>query len=940
MPSFPASYQQENMILQPSTSKQSQHRNSGNQVPASNTMKGSLPQHDGLRRTYLSPFHRSSSPSVIAVGKENNMQGQTREVQGSQLCITPSDRQVDVQKDNRNGSSDETRPPTSWSPRRGKREQESGESTSATQVRRKGDEANEVNRDFERLLDQIQISDTVRSRLTRLDTPLKKSLLRSPLALDSLIGSDSSSMPSPARPGADRSRAQSMLSAGTVGQQPGLVTNGKVNQFTNQKPHQIRKMQSGSSLRGAERGNSPASMRTQGSTAGMKTEYVNNLKFVVLNGSPPRTGVDSRQKNHTRPGNGKRTSYHHTAEGIPVPPPLLPGEDFSPDLQDKEYDFLHDAFQTSRNGDFTSGTLQHSYAASSIGTASSNSSAGSRLHKTGPKPCDTDKKIKQKRSSVFGTKTKASKKDGYTTGDEASCRTTMSTQSKREGKRMSYTFGQSFSRSRTPGGETDHLPLMTSRMNGAGSTGLKERPRDLPLSMAAFLRDAKTFAVDVDQVKRLRLLLGSESASWVQTFIDAGGYKYLLLRLQDLLDVEWRSEQHDDQLFFEILRCIKGLATSEPGKEAIIEHGATPFRELVDLLYSEKKPGEVPPRQLIVDLVLSLFDIYRPGPRSDGTPSTMTSPAVRPGSSPLIGVCLPSSGKDNASGRLGDSQDMIPGGHKTISAFILSLLREPASMNDDSSPPLPTLVKENRKSIIIAPASELPAPKVEMHDFIAAAHKPRIFKTYMKELSQACWDFFWIMHYSKNGIWNLADVDTEKIRPRAPNGASAGVEFEAMRYLTSHFRLINTLTRTLIEQDIENEAIRKDMRKGEACKFHAAMMFSGMDRILCTVRKASTDLYPEFHLELARYIKLAVDTEFDLPYLIRALITPPPDLYRKPQRTVTLQHHEGQTSRRNLREQDNYRSAQLLRATPTQSTVQTTQWLPTPTEKGDFDFQL
>jgi hypothetical protein len=55
---------------------------------------------------------------------------------------------------------------------------------------------------------------------------------------------------------------------------------------------------------------------------------------------------------------------------------------------------------------------------------------------------------------------------------------------------------------------------------------------------------------------------------------------------------------------------------------------------------------------------------------------------------------------------------------------------------------------------------------------------------------------------------------------------------------TSHFRLINTLTRTLIEQDIENDAIRKDMRKGEACKFHADMMFSGMDRILC----ASTNM--------------------------------------------------------------------------------------------------
>ncbi|KAJ9119640.1 hypothetical protein QFC22_003349 [Naganishia vaughanmartiniae] len=889
-------------------------------------MKGSLPQNDGLPKTYLSPFHRSSSPSSLAVGKENEIQGQRREIRGSQFSAAASSRQADVNKDNRSAHFEETRSRVSWSPRRGKREQETGESTSVTQVRGIVDETNDINRDFERLLDRIQISDTVRSRLTPLDTPVKKSLLRSPLALNNLIGSGPSSIASPARPNADRSRAQSMMPVGSVKQGPDSATRGKAGQIINQKDHQIRKMQSGSSLRGVVRADSPASMRIQGSTVGMKTEYVDNLKFEVLNGSPDRSGPDSRHKEHTRPGNGKRTSYQHTAEGIPVPPPL-PEEHFTPDLQDKDYDFLHDAFQTSRNGDFTSGSLQHGYATSSIGTASSNSSAGSRLHNKELKHAATDKKIKQKRSSVFSTKTKASKKDGYTTGDEASFRAALSTKSKKEGKRMSYTFGQTFARSRTPADETDHLPLPISRMNVVGSTGPKERPSDLPSTMAAFLRDAKTFEMNVDQVKRLRLLLGSESTT---------------------------SEQHDDQLFFEILRCIKGLTTSEPGKEAIIEHGATPFRELVDLLYSEKKPGEVPPRQLIVDLVFSLFDIYRPGPRSDDSRSRIASPTLRQGYSPLLEDVtgtkrstptstsrnLPSSANDEVQQSSSNGKGRIPGGHNTISAFILSLLREPTSTNENPTLSLPTFSDENRKSVIIAPASELPAPKVEMHDFIAASHKPRIFKTYMKELSQACWDFFWIMHYSKNGIWNLADVDPEKIRPRAPNGASAGVEFEAMRYLTSHFRLINTLTRTLIEQDIENEVIRKDMRKGEACRFHADMMFSGMDRILCTVRKASTDLYPEFHLELARYIKLAVDTEFDLPYLIRALITPPPEPYRRSQRLMPFRHHEDQTSRKLHRHQDDYRSVQVLGATSTESVAHTTQWLPTPTEKGDFDFQL
>ena len=41
-----------------------------------------------------------------------------------------------------------------------------------------------------------------------------------------------------------------------------------------------------------------------------------------------------------------------------------------------------------------------------------------------------------------------------------------------------------------------------------------------------------------------------------------------------------------------------------------------------------------------------------------------------------------------------------------------------------------------------------------------------------------------IMHYSKNGIWDLREVDVDSIKPKAPTGAW-GVEMEAIRYLVS-----------------------------------------------------------------------------------------------------------------------------------------------------------
>lgn len=46
--------------------------------------------------------------------------------------------------------------------------------------------------------------------------------------------------------------------------------------------------------------------------------------------------------------------------------------------------------------------------------------------------------------------------------------------------------------------------------------------------------------MEVDRMKKLRMLLRHESTGWVQAFLDQGGYELVLARLQDLLDIEWR----------------------------------------------------------------------------------------------------------------------------------------------------------------------------------------------------------------------------------------------------------------------------------------------------------------------------------------------------------------------------------------------------------------
>ncbi len=240
-----------------------------------------------------------------------------------------------------------------------------------------------------------------------------------------------------------------------------------------------------------------------------------------------------------------------------------------------------------------------------------------------------------------------------------------------------------------------------------------------------------------------------------------------------------REEQHDDQLLHELLRCIKALSTAEVsapliyehstslpalillhplalssptekqcGKQALRHHGAVPFRALADLLYSEKKPGEVNTRRLIIELIHSLLELYPTSPMvSSQSPSISSSipmdktfaPPRRPWDT------------DSASGSISSRESrpisisfdlptgppirpLIPNGHAHVAGFIMSLLQPSPDSEDKGS---------HTKGNILPPAFELPPNKVDMHDFLAIASLPRVYKTYLMEISQVCHDYFW-----------------------------------------------------------------------------------------------------------------------------------------------------------------------------------------------------
>lgn len=78
------------------------------------------------------------------------------------------------------------------------------------------------------------------------------------------------------------------------------------------------------------------------------------------------------------------------------------------------------------------------------------------------------------------------------------------------------------------------------------------------------------------------------------------------------------------------------------------------------------------------------------------------------------------------------------------------------------------------------------------------------------------------MCHASNTLWALEQVDESLVeKPVAPGGATGGVEFEAMNYVTTHFKLLNAFAARQAKEDMD-----------KARQLHYDLMVSGMDRIL------------------------------------------------------------------------------------------------------------
>lgn len=284
-------------------------------------------------------------------------------------------------------------------------------------------------------------------------------------------------------------------------------------------------------------------------------------------------------------------------------------------------------------------------------------------------------------------------------------------------------------------------------------------------------------------------MVSAETPTWLGDFLfTERGYEGLLKRVGELVEMEWREEIHDDKALHELLRTMTYLGDTDKGMLALssllfrpytsqLHHGIPasgsnqklptaapaasiakeetppelamgwehhpPFGPLVGMLLSERKPGDLTTRKLLID-VLSLLPKMR----------------LPPGLSHSVLKSLKSTREISSSYDLFEELAPLSSHH-----MLFLLLHNP-----------------------------LQARSLSLLPFIQQSHHPRPFKTYLREIEGVVRDYFWIFCHSRNRFWDwdmFGEEGRRKIEgPKVPGGMTGGVEFEAMAYVVSSGPLV------------------------------------------------------------------------------------------------------------------------------------------------------
>lgn len=150
-------------------------------------------------------------------------------------------------------------------------------------------------------------------------------------------------------------------------------------------------------------------------------------------------------------------------------------------------------------------------------------------------------------------------------------------------------------------------PSMRSLVSNGSSKSTTGGKHATPDEFITYMRSTKKVQdVEVGRLHKLRQLLRNETVEWVDTFVQEDGMTELAGLLHRIMEVEWR-EDHEDQLLHEVLRCLKGLCTTDSALKQLAQLAPTLFPALLAMLFDEehKGPSEFTTRELVVQIIFA-----------------------------------------------------------------------------------------------------------------------------------------------------------------------------------------------------------------------------------------------------------------------------------------------------------------------------------------------
>lgn len=179
----------------------------------------------------------------------------------------------------------------------------------------------------------------------------------------------------------------------------------------------------------------------------------------------------------------------------------------------------------------------------------------------------------------------------------------------------------------------------------------------------------------------------------------------------------------------------RDLSGTQRGKRALGSYYPTPFLPIASLLFSEKRPGDLACRQILVELVAAAFDICPI--EADVLPKAAWSePRVS------LEPALPSPPTSHLFGPL-------PNGAGSGSGLQRRYQRKVKSSDPDADSIereevlTPERIEATHRfviSLMEGPPDEKEESKV---DFIKLSHRPRVFKAWVTEIGDCVRDYFW-----------------------------------------------------------------------------------------------------------------------------------------------------------------------------------------------------